>query len=237
MPSSTGGDIDYNCFVRYYFDDRLMVEVQWYPSGIRCLTASASLASDHFRLFGERTSRDPPLLSAREASSWDTLLEVLGWEIDTAAMTISLPSAKFAKIREFLREWPAEGLFSSEKEVRSFVGKLLRVCEVARAVKVFIHRMFNQLGLPPMKIWQHKYILTRVSRRRRLQLTPEFNADVEVWRLLLEGALGSPSGTLHAPLYIFCSQSYSRTLWSDASGNAMEEYCFRDWGVVESRFR
>ena len=68
-------------FVRYYVDDGIMVEMQSYRSGVRCLMASTSLASDHFRLFGERSSGDPPLLSARKNSSWDTQLEVLGWEI------------------------------------------------------------------------------------------------------------------------------------------------------------
>ena len=133
MPSSTSGGIDDNLFVRYYVDDSLMVEMKWYPSGIRCFIASSSLASDHFRLFGERSAREPPLLLARKVSSRDTRLEVLGWEIDTVVMTISLPSAKLAKIRDLLREWAADRLFASVKEVRSLVGKLLRVCEVQGA--------------------------------------------------------------------------------------------------------
>ena len=70
-----------------------------------------------------------------------------------------------------------------------------------------------------------KIVPSRVLRRGRLQLTPEFHADVEFWQLMFEGALGSPLGTLQAPLHSFCSQSCSRTLWSDAPGNAMEAYC------------
>ena len=66
MPPNTGGGIHDIFFVRYYVDDDLMVEVQWCPSGIRCLMASASLASDHFRLFRERSARGPPLSSARK---------------------------------------------------------------------------------------------------------------------------------------------------------------------------
>ena len=39
------------------------VEVQWWPDGRRCQRAVQSLASDHFRLLGERWISDPPLLS------------------------------------------------------------------------------------------------------------------------------------------------------------------------------
>ena len=42
--------------------------------------------------------------------------------------------------------------------------------------------------------------------------------------LMLEGALGSPAGTLHAPLYSFFRQSHLRTLWSDASGDSIGVY-------------
>ena len=91
------------------------------------------------------------------------------------------------------------------------------------------------MGLPPIKIRQGKLLPSRVSRRGRLQLTPEFHADVEFWRLMFEGAVGSPLGTLQAPLYSFCSQSYSRTLRSDASGNAMGGYCLESgaWWRVD----
>ena len=111
----------------------------------------------------------------------------------------------------------------------------MRVCEVARAGKFFVRRMLNQLGLPPVNVWQEKFCTSRVSRRVRLLLTLEFHADVEFWRLLLEGVLGSPVGALHGPLYSFCSQSYSRTLWSDASGDVSGGYCLQSgaWRRVD----
>ena len=134
-------------------------------------------------------------------------------------MTISLPSAKLATLSHFLQsEWPADRLYASAKEVRSLLRKLLRICEVARAGKksyvarstswAYLRLFLDVTGFPTGATW-----------------TPEFHADVEFWRLLLEGALGSPVGTLHASLYSFCSQPYSRTLWSDASGDAMGGYC------------
>ena len=79
-------------FVLYYVDDGILVEVQWWPDGRSCRRASASLASDHYWLFGVRSSRDPTLLSPHKISLWDTRLCVLGWDIDTVAMTISAVS-------------------------------------------------------------------------------------------------------------------------------------------------
>ena len=140
-------------------------------------------------------------------------------------MTTPLPSAKLVKLCDLLHEWPADRLFALVKEVRSLLGKLLLVCELTRAGMFFIRRMLNRLALPPIKIWQKKILPSRVSQHGRLQPTPEFHADVELWRLMFEGALGPPLGTLQAPLYSFCSQSCSPALWSNASGNAMGGYC------------
>ena len=68
--------------MRYYVDDGILVELQWWPDGRRCLRAVQSLASDHFRLLGERGVSDPPLLSTSKITDWDTRLELLGWIID-----------------------------------------------------------------------------------------------------------------------------------------------------------
>ena len=61
-PPGRGGGADDSFFARFYVDDGVSVEVQWYPSSDRCLCASASLASDHFRLFWRSRSNRPPTL-------------------------------------------------------------------------------------------------------------------------------------------------------------------------------
>ena len=58
--------------MRYYVDDGILVEVQWWPDGRRGMRAVQSLASDHFRLLGVRGASDPPLLSASKITNWDT---------------------------------------------------------------------------------------------------------------------------------------------------------------------
>ena len=78
VPPGRGGGTDDSFFVRFYVDDGASVEVQRYPSGERCLCASASLACDHFRLFRDRARTAPPLLSKHKITDWGTQLEVLG---------------------------------------------------------------------------------------------------------------------------------------------------------------
>ena len=63
------------------------------------MRAVQSLASDHFRLLGVRGASDPPLLSASNITNWDTRLEVLGWLVDTEALTVTAPPHKRLKLR------------------------------------------------------------------------------------------------------------------------------------------
>ena len=93
-PRGRGGGRRSPFFALYYVDDGIYVEVQWWPDGRCCRRESASLASDHYQLFGVRSSRDPSLLAPHKISLWDTRLCVLGWDIDTIAMTISVPLEK-----------------------------------------------------------------------------------------------------------------------------------------------
>ena len=88
------------------------MKVKRWPDGRRYRRLSASLASDHYRLFGVRSSRDPTLLAPHKISLWDTRLCVLGWDIDTVAMTISVPLEKLefdddvrALLRATVRDW------------------------------------------------------------------------------------------------------------------------------------
>ena len=86
VPGRQGGGRRGWSFVRYYVDDGRLVKMQWWSDGRCCRRASAFLASDHFRLFRTTSPRDPALPSSHKMSSWDTVLCVVGWDIDTVAM-------------------------------------------------------------------------------------------------------------------------------------------------------
>ena len=115
VPRGRGGGRRSSFFVLYYVGDGILVEVQWWSDGRRCRRASASLASDHYRLFGVRSSRYPALLFfPHKISLWDTRLCVLGWDIDTVAMTISDPLEKLERLRVTLSEWSPDRVDASE---------------------------------------------------------------------------------------------------------------------------
>ena len=94
VPPGDGGGAAKPFLTQIYVDDAVLVEPQCSPVGNRCLRASQSMGSDHGRLLIERQSGDPPFLAPDKASSWHTRLEVLGWDLDTVAMTISCRKEK-----------------------------------------------------------------------------------------------------------------------------------------------
>ena len=58
-----GGNAGSYFFVRYYVDDGILVELQWWPDGRRCLRAVQSLASDYFSfVWRARCVCPPPLV-------------------------------------------------------------------------------------------------------------------------------------------------------------------------------
>lgn len=188
-------------FVQYYVHDGILVEVKWWHDGRCCRLASVSLGSDHFRLFGQRPSRNPPLLSPRKMSPWDTVLCVLGWEIGTVAMALSVPVAKLEQLRDTLGEWHSDHTFASQAELRSLIGRLLYLREVVRPGRYLVRRRLNQVGLAPIRVWGAKFHVShaRTASSSRTRLGPEFHADVLFCRLLVSGGLGFAAGRLSAP--------------------------------------
>ncbi|CAB1102718.1 unnamed protein product [Ectocarpus sp. CCAP 1310/34] len=229
FPRDSGGMIRNNFWVRTYVDDALFVELESFLEGRRCLRATRSFASDSFRLFGTRNSGEPPLFAREKTTSWDTRMEMLGWVIDTVALTISVSQEKVAKMRAMLAEWPVERRVATVTEVRSLLGKLLHLCEVVRPGKFFVRRILNQLGLPPMKAGGDAGTGVMVGgkhRRGRVRLGREFHEDLAFWRKVMAMATG-PDGIvkLEAPLLCSFLQAPSRTLVSDASGDGMGGFC------------
>ena len=74
----TGVDAGDPFFVRFYVDDRILVEARFFQDGRSLRRAIESLASGHVRLLGLRGPRDPPLLEAHNILGWSTRLEILG---------------------------------------------------------------------------------------------------------------------------------------------------------------
>ena len=156
---------------------------------------------------------------------------MLGWTIDTVAMVICLTSAKLLQLRILLEAWPPSRTVASEYELRSLMGKLLHVSEVVRPGKCFVRRIINQLGISPVRPWDEQFGVSGAGKGRRklracVHLGPEFHDDISFWRMVVQRALRPEGGgRLSAPLLSLCLQPHVRTLWSDASGDAMGGYC------------
>lgn len=229
FPQDEGGGIHDEFWVRTYVDDALFVELESVFRGHRCLRASQSFASDSFRLFGTRNDGQPPLFAREKTSSWDTRSEMLGWNIDTVGMTISVPPAKLAQLSDMLAEWPVDRRYASITDLRSLLGKLLHLCDVVRPGKFFIRRILNQLGvgsLAQMANGSEGISFRRMQNHGTVTLTREFHDDLAFWGMIVEMSHKTAATTiLETPLFCYFLQPPSRTLVSDASGDSMGGYC------------
>ena len=221
--SGSGGYAGSRFFVRYYVDDGILVEVQWWPDGRRCMRAVQSLASDHFRLLGVRGASDPPLLSASIITNWDTRLEVLGWLVDTEALTVTAPPHKRLKLRLLLAEWPSTRTYASAKQV-SQLGFLMHISFAVCPRSFFVHRLLASVGM--LRIAADDHFAGRMPNPgRRVALGSEFHADLEFWRWFVDKGVDARGGVLSAPMDHLLERPAQRTLFSDASKTAVGGYC------------
>ena len=223
VPGS-GGYAGSRFFVRYYVDDGILVEVQWWPDGRRCMRAVKSLASDHFRLLGVRGASDPPLLSASKIPNWDTRLEVLGWLVGTEALTVTAPLHKRLKLRLLLAEWPPTGTYASAKQVSQLAGFLMHISFAVRPGSFFVHRLLASVGMPRIAAGDH-FAGGMANPGRRVVLGREFHADLEFWQRFVDKGVDARGGVLSAPMYHLLESLAQRTLFSDSSKTAVGGYC------------
>ena len=112
-------------FATVYVDDFIMARVQADPTNQSALVASASLASDHIRLFGSGEAGATPMSAPRKSTDWDTTVDLLGFTVNTHTLRISVTEEKIAAIRHTLeQEWPFTRKKASAQEVLSVTGKL-----------------------------------------------------------------------------------------------------------------
>ena len=115
--TAKGRGADDPAFVASCMDDAISVEVRWDTEGARCLDLSRSLAFIHEQAMGERFEGEEPLLSRKKVTGWATQQEVLGYDIDTESMTITLPTWQVDDLRSRVAEWTAERQSAAVREV------------------------------------------------------------------------------------------------------------------------
>ncbi|CAN0043129.1 unnamed protein product, partial [Choristocarpus tenellus] len=219
-PKSTvniaGGGEEDQFFARMYVDDSILVEPQWFEDGRRLLLATNSLVSDHIRLLGKREIDEPPILSAKKLTGWHTTQVVVGWKIDTEAMTIALPEGKLVKLKGWLEEWPESKSVARVQEVWVLLGRLFHMSYVIRPGKCFL--------------WIAKggeQVEQREGAReanREIRIGPEFKEDLNWWRWVVEHGLAEEGENLCSPFLGFVSRLPGMTWYSDACFSAVGGY-------------
>ena len=222
--SCSGGNAGDYFFVRYYLDDVIPVELQWWPDGRRCLRAVQWLASDNVRLLGERGVSYPPHLYARKITDWDTQLEVLGYIIHTEAGTVTLPSRKSLKLQKGFAEWRSSRTSASTRQVSQLVGFLIHVLFAVRPGRFFVNDSLASVVMPRMSAGAD-FGFRKANPGRRLVLGHEFQGDLYFWRWFVEEGSDARGGTLSAPMYHLLERPSQRTMFSDASKTAVGGFC------------
>ena len=73
--------------------------------------------------------------------------EVLGFDLDTEKMTLSLPARKSRELQELLEDWPPWKRTATEREVLVLAGKMYHVAYVIRPVKYSVRRLLQLSNL------------------------------------------------------------------------------------------
>ncbi|CAM9799176.1 unnamed protein product, partial [Sphacelaria rigidula] len=149
------------------------------PQALTIAKDIKSAISDHLRMLGFQRSINSPVLSAKKLTDWDTVMEVLGFSIDTQSMRMSIPQRKISEMQELFAEWPQSRNTASVREVLSLAGKLRHFCNVVRAGKFFVWRLTKMTGLDHRRFEDFNAPLRHGSRR--VQIKAEFHADLNWW--------------------------------------------------------
>ena len=177
-----------------YVDDYLLIKVLHSDDDTIALTASASLASDHVRLFGQGEEGATPILAPQKSTDWDNTIDALGFTIESHTMRISFPREKVDAIKRLLREqWPVDHRQAKVRDVLNMAGKLWNLTYVVRAGRYFVWRLLRLTGLhdsPGSK-----------NQNRALELGREFHTDLLFWEWAVDHELLLEGEALSAPCY------------------------------------
>ena len=217
-PAKGGGRLD-PFFTTVYVDDYMLVRVQQDSNDQSALVASASLASEHVRLFGQGEIGETPILAPKKSTDWDTTIEALGYTIDSHRMRISTTQAKIEAIKLLLeREWPPVRKMADAQEVLSIAGKLWNLTFVVRAGRYFVWQLLRLTGL-------HKKGRSKSRIQRVVRLGWEFHGDIAFWKWAIDQRLINQGESLSAPFYAHVLRRPVRHYFSDASFDAIGGYC------------
>ena len=212
-----GGGVSDPFFATVYVDDYLLMAVQHSDDDATALTASASLASDHVRLFGPGETGVTPTLAPKKSTDWNTTIDALGFTTNSHTTRISLTREKIEAIANLLHDqWPSRRRSARARDVLSIAGKLWNLTYVVRAGRYFVWRLSRLTGLHDERHPRNQNVVP---------LGSEFHADLSFWKWAISQKLLQPGEAVFAPCYTAVRRPAKRHYLSDASFEAMGGYC------------
>ena len=206
-------------FATVYVDDFIMARVQADPTDQSALVASASLASDHIRLFEPGEAGATSILAPQKSTDWYTTVDLPGFTVNTHTLRVSVTEEKIDAISRTLeQDWPFTRKQASAQEVLSVAGKLWNLTYVVRAGRYFVWQLLALTGL-------HKSATTKERTRRVVDLGWEFHNDIAFWKWAIDQQLVRKGESLCAPIYDHIMRAPARRYYSDASFTAIGGFC------------
>ena len=136
------------------------------------------------------------LENVAKASPPDTKQIVLGVEIDTVNLTVSITKERMLEIEQLLIQWMTK--HSAKKvELQSLIGKLCFVTKCVRQSRIFLNRMFALLR-------------SMDTNQTVVKLTESFKKDIRWWQLFVgeyNGVSFIPSPVWFEPDVTFSTDS------------------------------
>ena len=103
---------------------------------------------------------------------------MLGWLVDTEALTVTSPPHKRLKLRMLVAEWPPTRTYASANQVSQLAAFLMHISFAVRPGSFFVHYLFASVGMPRIAAG-YDSAGRMADRGRRVALGPRFRADVE----------------------------------------------------------
>ena len=206
-------------FFTSVYVDLIMASVQVDSFDQTALVASSSLASDHVRLFGSGEKDEVPILAPNKSTEWNSIVDALGFTINTHTMWISIIKERVDAIRDTLeQDWPRSKQYAQAQDVLSMAGKLWNLTYVARAGRYFVCQLLRLADL-------HENVKSEKRTQQVVKLGWEFHNDIAFWKWAIDQQLVGDGQSLGATFFTHIERLSARRYYSDARFRAVGGFC------------
>ena len=160
-----------------------------------------------------------PILAPAKSTDWNSIVDALGFTINTHTMRISIAKERVNAIRDTLdKDWPRPKQYSRPQDVLSMAGKLWNLTYVVRAGEHFVWQLLRPTDL-------HKNTKSKKRTQNVVKLGWEFHNDIAFWKWVIDQQLVGDGQSLGAKIFTHVERLPSRRYYSDASFTAVGGFC------------